>query len=461
MEKKKYKLIGLQIEGIRKIKATYLKFAENGLTEIIGKNDQGKSSIIDSIEILVKGFASKKDDMISHGSDQARIIGEFGDFTVKRVMAGTDRLEVTTKDGFKAGKPQAFLDALINQLTFRPQIFLAKKPEEKLKAVMDILKIDFSKENDAISKKTNERLFVGRERDNLGTKTEPEKVEFVDTADLLTKKQANEAINSVQKRKQDDIDYFNGLLTGVANAWTNIIAKETAGDNSISGRKEGLKKVQQAIEKVISGLPLPEYKDNTEIDKQISSATETNRKAQLYKDYTEWKVKKAAKQAEYDKLTAEINKLKDAKILKLKETEMPVKGLEIKELSEGVYGLFFNGIFCENWSSSIGLKISLAICAAMTPDLRAIAIDNGESLDSDSRKQLDTWAKQNDIQLILTVVQNIPEELSDSTFYIQEGKIFNSEGDCIPKEPEKKEPEPEPDPEKPVQKPKIDTGSLF
>ncbi|MFA5906804.1 MAG: hypothetical protein WC836_22935, partial [Desulfobacula sp.] len=179
----------------------------------------------------------------------------------------------------------------------------------------------------------------------------------------------------------------------------------------------------------------PEFKEFTEIDEKISTASATNTKAQTYKDYQTWKTNKANKQAEYDKLTKEISTLKDKKVKKLAETDMPVKGLIIKEVTEGNYGLFYEDIYCENWSTSTGWKIALAICAAMQPDLRAIFLDNGEALDSDTRKALDEWAVKNNIQVILTVVEKIPEELADGKFYIQEGRIFNSEGDCLPAEP--------------------------
>lgn len=51
---KNYKLIGLQIEGLRLIKAAYLKFKPSGLTQIVGRNATGKSTVIDAIEILKK-----------------------------------------------------------------------------------------------------------------------------------------------------------------------------------------------------------------------------------------------------------------------------------------------------------------------------------------------------------------------------------------------------------------------
>jgi DNA repair ATPase RecN len=452
MEKKKtYKLIGLQIENLRLIKACQLQFKDKGLTEIIGKNNQGKSTLIDAIEILFKGFKEKPDDMISHGSDRAVIVGDLGDFTIKRIMGKSDRLEVMTKAGMKPSQPQAFLDALINKLTFRPQVFLDKKPEEKLKSVMEILKIDFSEENKQITDKTSERLLTGRERDNLGTKIEPEKVDAVDTADLLNQQKAIKDHNDSEKLKQDDRDFFTNIKTDIAG-----YLKANKDKASV---KTGLMKLDKTITDVIEAMPKPDYKSSADIDEKIRTASATNIKAQAYTDYQTWKVNLTAKQKKYSNLTDEIQKLKDKKIQKLKDTPMPVKGLEIKEVTEGVYGLFHNDIFCENWSTSLGWRISLAICTAMQPDLKALFLDQGESLDSESRKELDAWAVKNDVQVILTIVEKIPESLEAGKFYIQEGNIFNSEGDCVPKQPEPDQPEPAP--EKTNDKPKIDTQSLF
>jgi predicted ATP-dependent endonuclease of OLD family len=451
MEKQKYKLIGLQIENLRLIKACFLQFKEKGLTEIIGKNNQGKSTLIDAIEILFKGFKEKPDDMIAHGADKAVIIGDLGDFTIKRIMGKSDRLEIMTKNGMKPSKPQDFLDTLINKLTFRPQVFLDKKPEEKLKSVMEILKIDFTEENGKITEKTSERLLTGRERDNLGTKIEPEKVDAVDTADLLKQQTAIKTHNDSEKLKKDDIDFFTNIKNDVAG-----YLKANKDNSSV---KAGLLKLEKTIKDVIEAMPTPEYKSSADIDKQISTASATNIKAQAYKDYLTWQTNKTKKQTDYDKLTKDISDLRQKKIQKLKDTPMPVKGLEIKEVTEGVYGLFYQDIFCENWSTSLGWRISLAICTAMQPDLKALFLDQGESLDPDSRKELDVWAVKNDVQVILTVVEKIPDSLEAGKFYIEQGNIFNTDGDCIPKQPEPDQPDPEP--EKTKDKPKIDTQSLF
>lgn len=454
MEKKKtYKLIGLQIEGLRLIKAAQLQFKESGLTEIIGSNNAGKSTIIDAIEILFEGFKQKTDDIISHGSDKAVIIGDLEDFTIRRVMTEkTDRLEVLTKAGFKPQKPQDFLNTLINKLTFRPQVFLDKKPEEKLKSVMEILKIDFTTENTQIATKENERILIGRDIKNLGEKTEAPKVESVDTADLLNQKKAIQDHNDKEKTKSEDTQFFTSIKQDIESYIANNNDKPTI--------KAGLLKLQKTVTDVIKAMPEPVYKPSDDIDEKIRTASTTNQQAQTYKDYEKWKTDKATKQAEYDKLTTDIKALKEKKIEKLAKTEMPVKGLLIKEVTEGNYGLFYNDIYSENWSQSTGWKIALAICVAMQPDLRAMFLDRGEGLDSDTRKELDKWSTANDIQVILTVVQKIPDDLSEGSFYIQEGRIFNTDGDCIPEVSTVETPE-EIEPPKAEPKEKYNTQSLF
>lgn len=421
---KNYKLIGLQIEGLRLIKAAYLKFKLSGLTQIVGKNAMGKSTVIDAIEILFEGFKRSPEDIITHGKEKAVIIGELDDFIIKRVITTkTNRLEIMTKSGFRPQKPQDFLNALINKLTFRPQVFLDKKPEEKLKFLMEILNLDFSEENRKIAEKENERLFVGRELKSLGEIEMPEKVDSVDIAFLLAERQDILDYNEKEKQKQFDINFFKSILKDIEYKYDN---------NDKPVIKTGLAGIKKAIEDVISLLPLPEFKDTAEIDSKISQANDINRKAQLYSNFIEWRKKKNQKQTEYDNLNEEIKKLREAKVKKLKAVKMPVEGLEIRELKENEYGLFYKDIFCENWARSLGWKIALSICAAMQPSLKAIFLDNGETLDEDSRQALDKWAIENNIQIILTVVQNIPDKLAEGTFYVEEGKIFNSQGDCLP-----------------------------
>jgi hypothetical protein len=431
MEKKKYKLIGLQIEGMRKIRAALLEFKPTGITEIIGKNDQGKSSVIDAIEILLKGFRHAEKGMTTSGMDKTRIIGTVGDWTIKRIISEkTNRLEVVNKEGLSPKKPQDFLDTLINELTFDPQPFLEKNPNDKLKFIMDLMKIDFTQENTKIQAKEEERLQVGRDIKSKGEFKEPEKVDSVDTADLT--RQINE-IREYNKGEQNKVTTENFLSEKFSAFSNSYETMSSEGNPEYNKYAELMKPVVDEFDKMIKTLPKPEYKSTEDLDNQLASASGTNEKATNYTNYINWKAEKEKLGEKQDSLKKDIEKLRREKLEKLEKIEMPVDGLKITE-----EGLYFNDIFCENWSKSLGWKIALSLCEKMQPELRAIFLDNGESMDKETRKELDKWAKAHDIQVILTVVDSIPEELDKDAFYIEEGGIFTKKGECIP-EPEEEQ----------------------
>ena len=437
MEKKKYKLIGLQIEGLRKIRAAFMEFKDKGLTEIVGKNDMGKTSVIDAIEILVKGFRKAEKGMTTTGLDKTRIIGTIGEWTIKRVITEkTNRVEVINEQGLSPKKPQDFLDTLINELTFDPQPFLDKSANDKLKFIMDLLKIDFTEDNEKIEKKEEDRLQVGRDLKNKGEFSEPEKVDPVDTAELTKQIDEIREYNDKEKNKLTPINYLQEKFSSFSSAYDAVSAE---GNPEYENYAKLMKPIVDLFDKTIEKMPRPEYKSTEDLDKQLTNASETNRKATNYTNYQNWKKEKEDLETKKKKLKTEIDKLRNDKLLKLEKIKMPVEGLKITE-----EGLFYNDIYCENWAKSLGWKIALSLCETMQPDLRAIFLDNGESMDKDTRKELDSWAKEHDIQVILTIVDSIPDELQEDAFYIEEGSIFNKAGECIPEvtdEPEPDEPE--------------------
>jgi hypothetical protein len=86
-------------------------------------------------------------------------------------------------------------------------------------------------------------------------------------------------------------------------------------------------------------------------------------------------------------------------------------------------GLYFNGTHCENWSDSEGYEIALNVCLAMNPKLKAIFIDRGELFDKDAQNALERWAKKNDIQIGIAIVDDEVKKSTDGVFYIVEGEV--------------------------------------
>ena len=426
METKSYKILGLQISNLRKITAAELKFAEKGMTQIVGMNDQGKSTIIDAIEILLKGFKHVEKDMITHGQEKAEVIAKIGRFTVKRVITEkSNRLEINDEEGFTMSRsPQSFLDALVNEFTFNPQPFLDKTPEMKLKFVLDLLGMDFSKENEEILKLDEERKFVNRSIKEFGIPTEPEKVERVDVDDIYKRKAELEKRSKIEGNKEAIINYFEKKLSSLDCDGAKIIEEFLPDPKNCPSwfkqKYEGICDVIKEIARVIEGLDKPQNfeVEYLELETELKTASDRNLKAAAYENYIDRAKQLEEKKQSYKKLTEKINKIRFGKIKRVSEAKMPLKELKLTE-----EGLYYKDIFCENWAKSLGYKIALTLCAAMQPKLRAIFLDNGEAMDRDVRNELDNWAVANDIQIILTVVSGIPEKKEEGVFYIEEGQL--------------------------------------
>ncbi|MCK4328754.1 AAA family ATPase [candidate division WOR-3 bacterium] len=446
------KIIGLKANGFRKLSAVELKFNENGITVIMGDNEQGKTSVLDTIEYLFRGKTMVNDDIIQHGQEKMSAEIDLDEYTIKRIKTKkTDRLEIVNKEGFKlADKPQSFLDRLINDLTFDPFPFLNKTGDQKLKFMMDFLKLDILDLDEQIKQTEIDRLVCGREGKKLGEAVEIEKVEPLAIQILLNKKtqvdKENDDLVEKARRKRDkkieEAHSFNKIqrrLLYDGETIANDIKRKESDIKVLYADLEQLKKDIAATEKEKIELtekqkiiPEPKQEKNTDIpvdqpvlidteslSLDIQKAEETNIQAAKYQAYFEKKKTITAKRYEYDNLTTKIKSLRIDKIAKFRETDTGVQGLEIRE-----DGLYFDDIYSENWSDAQGIKIACDLCIAMNPKLRAVFVDRGESFGYKRFAELETWAKVNNIQIIITrVVDSEPKSMPKNTFYILEGKI--------------------------------------
>ena len=411
------KVIGLQIENLRKIKAMILEFKDKGLIEIRGKNEQGKSTILDALEILLRGKKFTPKDVITHGEKKSRIISEIGEYRLERVITEKDqKIKITGKDGrLVTSSPQAFLEKLINELTFDPRPFLDKTSDQKLKFMMALLDLDFTEIDRKLADKETERTFVGREVKAFGDLPILAKVESVDVTELMAEKEKADNHNAkiqrgIEKKKSlnDSIDQID-----------SDIKKLEIQIQELNDRKDPLKKELTVVIDALESLP--NSIDTEDLKNKIENASETNRKALEYETNQKKKADKVEKETLYEDLSNDIKSLRAEKEMTLKNAKMPVKGLEIRE-----NGVFYDGIHCDNWSDSQSMKVSFELCVAMNPELKAVFIDRGESYDKEQLAILNDWALKNDIQAFITIVDSGAVGDVENAIYIEDGSVVNS-----------------------------------
>lgn len=414
------KIIGLQITNLRLIKAIDLAFSESGLIQIRGKNKQGKSTILNAFEMLFKGKKSIPKDVVTHGEKRARIIGQVGEYTIQRDIEGDDsKIKVVGLDGKPVtSSPQEFLDSFVNELTFNPRPFIDKSGAEKLKFLMDVLKIDFSEIDETISFKEKERLHIGRTIKELGTPKFLPKVEAVEKDTIYLELRAAQEENLQRNQIERQIEHNTEKILRLEQNLEDLEEQLDLIKEKIIDTKEhcGATKVHNH-ELSMKLSEMGELKPIEAIEQKLKEADETNKAALEYEKDKElhWKIE--ALKHDYDNFTLDINHWREEKKKILKSTKMPVDGLEIRE--DGVY---FDGIHADNWSDSENISISFNLCVAMNPELKAVFIDKGESYDESQLKVLDEWAKANDIQAFITIVDSGPVGGVEDSIYIVDGQ---------------------------------------
>lgn len=145
-----FKIIGLQAENFKRIKA--INIVPDGSTVLItGRNEQGKSSILDAIMAALCGKKQCPDKPVRDGCEKGKVVVDMGKFKVIRTFNadGGGTLKVESADGFNASSPQKMLDTIVGDIAFDPMEFInmgktAAGQREQKAILMKMAGLDFS-----------------------------------------------------------------------------------------------------------------------------------------------------------------------------------------------------------------------------------------------------------------------------------------------------------------------------
>ncbi len=411
------KLIGLSINGLRKIRAAELDFDGRALVQIKGRNGAGKSTIIDAIKYLLRGSREIPAGVVSHGiADESVIIGRINDYTVRRVIKddGKSLLSIE-KDGNKMGRPQEFLDAISGQF-LDPEYFMNLSPAEKRAMVVRMAGLDFSEIDSQITTAEQDRLVKGRALKAIGIPEAVERVDAVSLSDLVKERNKIEAYNATQRDLQAAYGAFVGNLI-------HRIIKEFDGVTSMDAIGLALGRGMDIYERGKLGTPpmaQPE-KSYAEIDERIANAEALNEQARQYEAYlAKVKQRESAEEA-YNAAQSTVEHLRGVRDDMMNTAHVPIKGLKITET-----GLEYKGASCENWSTSESLKISLMLAVAYSGDLRTVYIKRGEAFDRNSLASIKEFAEKHDVQIIMEIVDDSYSDDEDGIIWLEEGQIVKA-----------------------------------
>ncbi|WP_349772446.1 AAA family ATPase [Lacrimispora xylanisolvens] len=348
------KINQLEIENVKRIKAVKIEPSANGLTIIGGRNNQGKTSVLDSIAWVLGGDKFRPSQAQRDQSvipPNLRITMSNG-LVVER-KGKNSALKVTDPNGEKGG--QQLLNDFVEQFALNLPKFMESTSKEaqillKIIGVGDKL-LTLEREE---QEKYNERLTIGRIADQKEkyAKEQPTyndaPVELVSASDLIKKQQDILAQNGENQRKRERLHQLEQEDQRLMEQIQELLKKQEAVRADLSIARMNAKDLED--------------QSTAELERSISDIEEINRKvrANLDKEKAEDDAREYRRQ--YDQLSKQLDETRDAKNELLKSAELPLPELSIKEGE-----LVYKGQQWDNMSGSDRLKVSTAIVRKLNP----------------------------------------------------------------------------------------------
>ena len=393
------KINKLEIENVKRIKAVKIEPTASGLTIVGGNNNQGKTSVLDSIAWALGGEKYRPSQPQREGSTippTLHIVLNNG-LVVER-KGKNSSLKVTDPSGNKGG--QQLLNELVEQLALDLPKFMESSGKEKAQTLLKIIGVgDQLAVLDQQEKEMyNKRLAIGQIADQKEkfAKEQPyypdAPKELVSPSELIRQQQEILAKNGENQRKRDQVKKYEDSVYFLRQ--------------SVDGMKEQLaeeeKKLREAEENLrIAQMNTQDLQDEStaELEASISNIEEINRKvrANMDKDKAEEDAREYRDQ--YNALTADINKTRNAKTDLLQSAELPLPELSVKEGE-----LIYKGQQWDNMSGSDRLKVSTAIVRKLNPKCGFVLLDKLEQMDLQTLNEFGKWLEQEGLQAIATRV---------------------------------------------------------
>lgn len=391
-KKMSIKINKLEIENVKRIKAVKIEPTGNGLTIIGGKNGQGKTSVLDSIAWALGGEKYRPSDAHREGSvipPSLKVVMSNG-LIVERKGKNSD-LKVIDPEGKKAG--QQLLNEFVEQLAIDLPRFMNSTNKEKADTLLQIIGVGDQlavleqKEKELY----NQRRAIGQIADQKEKHAKEQPYfpdapkELVSASELIKQQQEILTKNGENQRKRLNLEKYQLEVEQLTKQMQELAIKlEEAKENRDIAATSALDLHDESTE---------------ELEQNIANIEEINRKvrANLDKDKAETDALEYRRQ--YEKLSTEIENIRQAKIGLLKGAQFPLDGLSVEDGE-----LIYNGFKWDGMSGSDQLKVSTAIVRKLNPKCGFVLLDKLEQMDLDTLKKFGEWLEQEGLQAIATRV---------------------------------------------------------
>lgn len=386
------KIHQLEIENVKRIRAVKLSPAPNGLTIIGGRNEQGKTSVLDAIAWALGGDRFRPSEAMREGSVIPPTLNvKMNNGLIVERKGKNSSLTVTDPNGRKNG--QQLLNEFIDQLALDLPRFMNSTNKEKATTLLRIIGVEsqLAELNRQEAELYSQRTAIGQIADQKKKYADEQQFypdaprEPVSASELIAQQQEILARNGENQRKRQQ--------------FAELAAQAGALRRQISELQEKLRIVDEDYATAQKSVAELRDESTAELEQNLANIEEINRKvrANLDKDKAEEDARNYANQ--YNGLTGKLDSIRSAKQNLLDGAKLPLPGLSVQDGE-----LTYQGHKWDNMSGSAQLKVATAIVRHLNPKCGFVLLDKLEQMDVGTLREFGQWLESENLQVIATRV---------------------------------------------------------
>lgn len=418
------KINTLELENVKRIRAVAMEPSPAGLTVIGGDNNQGKTSVLDTIAWALGGDRYKPTNATRDGSAiPPRIKITLSNGLIVERSGKNSALKVTDPNGRKSG--QQLLNSFIEELALNLPKFMESPDREKANTLLQIIGVgDQLRELERKETEVyNRRRVVGQEADRkkkfaLEMPFYPDAPdEPVSALELIQRQQQILAINGENQRKRQYKDQLEKDYARMAFDIGRLAQQLDEMREKFAGMERDLEAARKSAEDLHD-------ESTAQIEADLENIESINIKVRANSDRERAEQEAQRYRQQYDDLTVELENTRQAKVDLLKGAKLPLPGLGVEEGC-----LTYKGKRWDGMSGSDQLKVATAIVRALNPQCGFVLVDKLEQMDLKTMQEFGAWLQSENLQCIATRVSRG----SECTIIIEDGQIA---GQALPELPQ-------------------------
>lgn len=405
------KINTLELENIKRVKTVVLTPTKNGLTVIGGRNNQGKTSVIDAIAWVLGGDKFKPSTPQREGS----IIPPHLKVTLSNGLiversGKNSTLKVIDPNGNKSG--QQLLNEFVEQFALNLPKFMDASAKTKADILLKIIGV-----GDRLYQLENEETTLYNKRHAIGQIAD-QKSKFVKEMqffegvpnapisaselimrqqEILAKNAENQRLRANTKQLESKANELQELINTKSKELTAILAQlEVARKSSAFLRDES----------------------TAELEADIANIDEINSKVRANLERQKAEIEAEEYRSQYNAYTEDIEAVRKARLDLLNNADLPLAGLSVENGE-----LTYKGFKWDNLSGSKQLKVATAVVRKLNPKCGFVLLDKLEQMDLETLREFAEWLETEDLQAIATRVSTGGE----CSVIIEDGYVKNEE----------------------------------